>query len=113
MNKNHPTNAGRVLKQLMFKHDINESQLSHITGVSKSNISRLKNDPQCNPTMNTLIPIAKHFEITVSELIGEECKCNEYHQKPEIALTDNQFFEIFTKKYIEWIQDKSTSPHWP
>jgi len=83
MNKNHPTTAGKVLKQLMFKHDINESQLSHLTGVSKSNISRLKNDPQCN----------------------------QHHQTPEIALTDSQFFEIFTKKYTEWIKNKSTSPH--
>lgn len=59
------------LKKLMDLHQINDKVLSGSTGVPAANISRLKNNLTCNPTLGTLLPIAKYFGITVSELIGE------------------------------------------
>lgn len=71
MKKNHPIQARKILKQLMFTHNLTESQLAKSTGVSISNLSRLLNNPYCNPTINTLIPIAQYFNVSVSELIGD------------------------------------------
>lgn len=64
--------VGKVLKQLMYEHDIDETALSKLSGVSKSNISRMKNDPHSNPTYASLKPIADYFAINVSQLLGEE-----------------------------------------
>ncbi len=63
--------AGLQLKKLMNEADIDDLRLSQLTGVAKSNISRLKNDPDSNPTLATLKPIADYFAITVSQLLGE------------------------------------------
>lgn len=63
--------AGACLKELMQASDIDDTMLASATQVAKSNISRLKNDPQSNPTLATLKPIADYFNITVSQLLGE------------------------------------------
>jgi DNA-binding Xre family transcriptional regulator len=60
------------LNRLMIESDLSIQELSAATGVAKANIFRLKNNASCNPTLSTLIPIAKHFNISVSELIGEK-----------------------------------------
>lgn len=44
--------------------------LSAQTGVSVSNISRLKNHPNSNPTVATLKPIADYFEVSIDQLLG-------------------------------------------
>lgn len=63
--------AAANLKKLMDLHQINDKDLSDSTGVPTANISRLKNNLTCNPTLGTLLPIAKYFGVTVSELIGD------------------------------------------
>lgn len=60
-----------TLKLLLFRHGLTEAELAKKTGVSKANISRLINQNNCNPTLNTLAPLAQYFEISVSQLIGE------------------------------------------
>ena len=64
--------VGKVLRRLLYERGIDEATLSTVTGVSKSNISRMKNDSQSNPTYASLKPIADYFGISVSQLLGEE-----------------------------------------
>lgn len=64
--------AGAVLVQMMARFNIDETRLSKYTGVSISNISRMKNDPSSNPTYGTLKPIADYFGISISQLLGEQ-----------------------------------------
>lgn len=59
------------LERLMKQHNVSLKQLAQEVGVPAANISRLKNDSSSNPTLSTLIPIAKFFDVSVSELIGE------------------------------------------
>lgn len=47
-------------------------KLSKLTGVSRSNLNRMRTDKHCNPTINNLIPIAKFFKISVEQLLGLE-----------------------------------------
>lgn len=81
--------AGKVLVQMMFRFNIDETRLSKHTGVSISNISRMKNDPTSNPTYATLKPIADYFGITISQLLGEQALVDgEIIQLPLLSTTE-------------------------
>jgi len=63
----------RVLGKLMLEHNVDGVQLSKHTGIPTTTINRLRNaDPNTNPTLLTLLPLAQFFSITLSQLIGEE-----------------------------------------
>lgn len=61
-----------VLNKLMEDQGLSLDKLSKLTGVSRSNINRMKTDENCNPTISSLLPIAKFFKISVEQLIGAE-----------------------------------------
>ncbi|MFN8770170.1 MAG: S24 family peptidase [Neisseriaceae bacterium] len=56
---------------LMSEYKIDDRALSKYTGVSFTTIARLRNSSGVNVTIDSLLPIAKFFNITVSQLIGE------------------------------------------
>lgn len=60
------------LTRLMREFKIDDRKLSHHTGVAFTTIARLRNDSSTNPTTAVLLPLASFFNITVSQLIGEE-----------------------------------------
>ena len=60
------------LLNLMKNHDTNMTHLFKNTGVPITTIQRICKDPNANPTLASLIPIADYFSITVAQLIGEE-----------------------------------------
>ena len=60
------------LSKLLERNNVSLSQLHRNTGVATPTIKRLQSDPSTNPTISTLIPIAKFFNITVAQLIGTE-----------------------------------------
>lgn len=65
-------NIINVLNKLMKNQGLSLDKLAKLTGVSRSNINRMRTDPDCNPTIYTLLPIAKFFQISVEQLIGEQ-----------------------------------------
>ena len=65
-------NISSILSKLMDINNLDERKLSKLTGVAHSSISRIKLNPQSNITTATLIPLAKYFNITIGQLIGEE-----------------------------------------
>ena len=60
--------ALRVLKAEREAQSVSLSELQRRTGISKSALSRLENDPNPNPTMSTLLRIAEALgrEITIT-----------------------------------------------
>ena len=60
--------ALRALKAEREAQSVSLSELEKRTGISKSALSRLENDPNPNPTMSTLLRIAEALgrEITIS-----------------------------------------------
>lgn len=62
----------RVLKRLMTECDMDDGKLAQVTGVPFTTIARMRANPQSNPTASSLRPIAKYFEISISQLLGDE-----------------------------------------
>lgn len=63
---------GKILTGLMLECDIDDATLSRQTGIPASTISRMRLNPNANPTTTTLRPIAKFFDVSISQLIGDE-----------------------------------------
>lgn len=61
-----------ILNQLMLECDLDDAKLSRQTGVPASTISRLRLSSSANPTAASLRPLAKFFEISISQLLGDE-----------------------------------------
>ncbi|MEO8400521.1 MAG: helix-turn-helix transcriptional regulator [Gammaproteobacteria bacterium] len=59
------------LNLLMAKARLNSNELARRTGIPASSIKKIRNNNNSNPTLATLTPIANHFSITISQLIGD------------------------------------------
>ena len=75
-------NLGEIIRALMAERKIDDTELAKATGIASSSLSRIKNDPATNPTLASLLPIAKFFGITVSQLIGETALNKGYVTEP-------------------------------
>lgn len=51
---------------------ISAEELSRRLGMPASTIKKIRNNAGSNPTLSTLLPLAKFFSITVSQLVGDE-----------------------------------------
>lgn len=78
------------LNKLMDECKINMSQLHRHTGVPIGTIQRMRNDPEPNPTISSLKPIADFFNVTVNQLIGDE------------ALPVNRLIGAYVEKENSW-----------
>lgn len=63
---------GDVLSELLKKYNLSALELERLTGVPSSTIYRLLKDKGGNPTIEILKKLSSFFQITVSQLIGEE-----------------------------------------
>ena len=61
-----------VLSELLKKYNLNVLELERLTGVPASTIYRLLKDKDGNPTIEVLKKLSSFFQITVSQLIGED-----------------------------------------
>ncbi|QBS13517.1 helix-turn-helix domain-containing protein [Legionella geestiana] len=61
-----------VLPLLLQKYNLNALELERMTGVPSSTIYRLLKGSAANPTVEVLKKISSFFQITISQLIGEE-----------------------------------------
>jgi len=60
------------LNMLMGELRISAEELSRRIGIPASTIKKIRNHSDANPTLSTLMPLAKYFSLTVSQLIGDE-----------------------------------------
>ena len=85
---------------LLKKYNLNALELEQLTGVPASTIYRLLKDKSGNPTIDILKKLSSFFQITVSQLIGEDpigCK-----QIPLIQPLDiHSFFKSPQNRGIE------------
>jgi len=56
------------LKEVLQQKGMSMSMLSHKSEVSFSTISRIINDKNYSPTLNTLEPLAKALNVEISDL---------------------------------------------
>jgi transcriptional regulator with XRE-family HTH domain len=60
------------LNQLMAEMRISADELARRTNIPASTIKKIRNRYNPNPTLTTLLPLAKFFLITLGQLVGEE-----------------------------------------
>ena len=61
--------TGPRLRALRARRDLTLDELSELTGISKSTLSRLESGSR-RPTLELLLPLAKVYEVTLDELVG-------------------------------------------
>lgn len=69
------------LNALMVKGSLNASELARSTGLPASTIKKIRNHDSPNPTLATLLPLAQHFSVSLSQLIGDEPLPNVFAEK--------------------------------
>ncbi|CAM4448867.1 MAG: putative HTH-type transcriptional regulator [Legionella sp.] len=114
-----------VLSELIKKFDLNALEIERLTGVPASTIYRLlKSDG--NPTIEVLKKLSSFFQITVSQLIGEEpigCKqiplvpafevSNFFNLKPEEKTKFDSIpvdFPLNQRSFASICQDNTMEP---
>ncbi|MBV9575431.1 MAG: helix-turn-helix domain-containing protein [Gammaproteobacteria bacterium] len=60
------------LNILMAEARLNAEELSRRIGLPASTIKKIRNNKDANPTLSTLLPLAKYFSLTISQLAGDE-----------------------------------------
>jgi transcriptional regulator with XRE-family HTH domain len=60
------------LNQLMSNERITASELGRRINLPASTIKKIRNCDTPNPTVATLLPIARYFSLTLSQLVGDE-----------------------------------------
>lgn len=90
----------------MAKTRINASELARRTGMPASTIKKIRNRSNPNPTLTTLIGLARYFSITVSQLVGDETL-------PPAKLEEIGRENAKTKRYLPLLSWKEviTWPH--
>lgn len=58
------------LKELIQKHGITVSELARQSKLHQPVVHRLTHGKTINPRIDTLVPIADYFDITLDELVG-------------------------------------------
>ncbi len=100
---------GSVIIQLMEALKIDESTLAEACQISLASLSRIKNNPESNPTISTLRPIADFFNVTIDQLLGYsplDTNISNIKKVPVLSKTDIFSWldnKIITKPIEQWI----------
>lgn len=86
---------GDILSTLLEESDINEAALSRKIGIPRATVNRLVSGRTPDPRISTLEAIARHFDISVDQLLGKQPLLNETHKK--IRVGDQKLIPL-----IEW-----------
>lgn len=99
-----------VLAHLMKECDIDDASLSRQTDIPASTISRMRLIPEANPTAATLRPIAKFFDVSISQLLGDEPLSQNRipGTSNPISFTSSMIPVIDWNLIPEWIENKKT-----
>lgn len=77
------------INYLLGKVGVNATELARRTGLPPATIKTLRHGDHVNPTLTTLLAIAKFFSVTVSQLIGEEkLSCASHNTSPAKSIKE-------------------------
>lgn len=91
-----PSVGGRI-RTLRTEQGLNLPALSELSGLSKGLLSKLENDPKSNPGLDTLHKLAKAFNVTIADLLGEEVTVS-------IRKVPDEHPE-WTKQLVKWLKE--------
>lgn len=97
------TQLANNLKTLMTNKNIGTSALARATNIGQSVIFRILSGETNNPKIETLRPIANYFEVSISQLVGE--------QPLNLPTTPNiNFVPLITLQQAPHWRDATTAP---
>lgn len=100
----------RNLDMLMQEHKLSANQLAKLVGIPATSIKRIRTNVQHNPTLSTLLPIAKYFRITLAQLIGEEpLKKTDEANSQLLARNQRQLPLLSLKEVTLWFLDQANT----
>ena len=68
----NPTVVSQILTALLSEAQLNESELARRTNLPQTTISRLMLGETGDPRISTLKPLAKFFNVSIEQILGEE-----------------------------------------
>jgi transcriptional regulator with XRE-family HTH domain len=74
----NPDNFAKNLLAIMKLHGVTTAKLSANINIPEITINKLRNGQNKNPTMGTVIPIAKYFRVSLDELFSDENKSAQF-----------------------------------
>lgn len=109
------------LKKLMWQGRLNETELARQVCISQPVIHRLAKGETTNPNVDTLRPIAKFFDISLEQLIGDEplpldkpqqgsASLDKWRDIPEISWEEALHWKHNDKPYALRVLDNTMEP---
>lgn len=99
-------NLSSILKALMHEVGITVTELARRTGVGQPVIHRMASGETDNPKVGSLSPIAKFFNVNISQLIGDEPL-----PKERFRGSHNPFYRAWSKLPLFSWEQASHLPH--
>ena len=87
------------LNLLMNETQLSADELGRRTGLPASTIKKIRNRYSPNPTLTTLLPLAKFFSVTLGQLVGDE----------PLTRESSSISPVYTTPSISWLETLS----WP
>lgn len=84
-----------VIRELLFKNDINVSELARAINLPQPTIQRLVSGKTVDPKLSTLTLIANYFSLSIDQLLGNATNN---------SLNSNISFKVRTAPIISWEQ---------
>jgi len=89
---------GKRILKLAVEHEMSQRELANLIKTNEATVSRIINEER-TPSIETLIEIAKVFDVTLDELVGLKAKREKKGETPNYAsvkLALNQSVSKFT-----------------
>lgn len=101
-----PNNLSTILKTLMNEVKITVTELARQTGVGQPVIHRMASGETDNPKVGSLSPIAKFFNVTISQLVGDDAL-----DEDRLPGSHNPFYRKWTKLPLLSWEQAAVWPH--
>jgi transcriptional regulator with XRE-family HTH domain len=76
-----PVTLAQRLKELRLKKGVSLQALADAVGVSKAHVWELETGKSKNPSIELLTKLARHFEVPLAQLVGEDPDASEEEQE--------------------------------
>lgn len=96
------TSVGGRVRTLRTEQGLNLPALAAKSGLSKGLLSKLENDSESNPSLDTLHKLAQAFDVTIADLLGEQVTVSIREVPRELP--------EWTKHLVKWLKETGETP---
>lgn len=104
---------GKQLQRLRTRRGLTQEQLAVTAGLSRTFLTRLELG-QHDPSLGTLVRLAKALRVSVAELLGESVSASQWWQVGEARFTTREDAEDHARNagemFVARYQNKPTGP---